>query len=209
MDRWVFEGVEYATHGEMCAARRRRYVEHLEAGMNFTQAARAVGVSKRTGKVWRNGRTRSNGRNEKPSVDRYRSTVDIPQKISSRYLSQDERISIADWRKAGMSVRGIARTLNRPASTASRELVRNTNPATGMYEPYRPQQMSADGPDDPSPRRSIRCPACSHTFAQDCGRIGVPSRSRGACAPISRIMMLCMCARRRSTRPSTSRPKAN
>ena len=91
----------------------------------------------------------------------------------------------------------------------SRELVRNTNPATGMYEPYRPQQMSADGPDDPSPRRSIRCPACSHTFAQDCGRIGVPSRSRGACAPISRIMMLCMCARRRSTRPSTSRPKAN
>ena len=53
MDRWVFEGVEYATRGEMCAARRRRYVEHLEAGMNFTQAARAVGVSKRTGKVWR------------------------------------------------------------------------------------------------------------------------------------------------------------
>ena len=80
MDRWVFEGVEYATRGEMCAARRRRYVEHLEAGMNFTQAARAVGVSKRTGKVWRNGRTRSNGRNEKPSVDWYRSTVDIPQK---------------------------------------------------------------------------------------------------------------------------------
>lgn len=106
MDRWVFEGVEYATRGEMCAARRRRYVEHLEAGMNFTQAARAVGVSKRTGKVWRNGRTRSNGRNEKPSVDWYRSTVDIPQKISSRYLSQDERISIADWRKAGMSGAG-------------------------------------------------------------------------------------------------------
>lgn len=88
MDRWVFEGVEYATRGEMCAARRRRYAELLEAGMNFTQAARAVGVSKRTGKVWRNGRTRSNGRNEKPSVDWYRSTVDIPQKISSRYLSQ-------------------------------------------------------------------------------------------------------------------------
>lgn len=31
MGRWAFEGVEYATHGEMCAARRRRYVEHLEA----------------------------------------------------------------------------------------------------------------------------------------------------------------------------------
>ncbi len=111
--RWTFNGVEYPTRKLMCAARRRRYVEHLEAGMNFTQAARAVGVSKRTGKAWRNGRTRSNGRNEKPPVDWYRSTVDIPQKISSRYLSQDERISIADWRKAGISVRGIARMLNR------------------------------------------------------------------------------------------------
>lgn len=40
MDRWVFEGVEYATRGEMCAARRRRYAELLETGMNFTQAAR-------------------------------------------------------------------------------------------------------------------------------------------------------------------------
>ena len=48
MGRWAFEGVGYATRGEMCAARRRRYAELLEAGMNFTQAARAVGVSKRT-----------------------------------------------------------------------------------------------------------------------------------------------------------------
>ncbi|MCI1219951.1 MAG: hypothetical protein LKF99_05395 [Bifidobacterium sp.] len=30
------------------------------------------------------------------------------------------------------------------ASTISREIARNTNPATGMYEPYRAQQMSAD-----------------------------------------------------------------
>ena len=181
-------------------------VRRASRGGHELHAGRAGGGRVQT---HRQGVAQRKDTNEKPSVDWYRSTVDIPQKISSRYLSQDERISIADWRKAGMSVRGIARTLNRPASTASRELVRNTNPATGMYEPYRPQQMSADGPDDPSPRRSIRCPACSHTFAQDCGRIGVPSRSRGACAPISRIMMLCMCARRRSTRPSTSRPKAN
>ncbi|KFI51286.1 IS1603, transposase, partial [Bifidobacterium biavatii DSM 23969] len=99
--RWVFEGVTYATRREMCAARRGRYVEYLNAGMNFTQAARAVGVSKRTGKAWRNGRTRATGRNEKPLVDWYRSTVDKPKKISTRYLSQDERMSIADWRHAG------------------------------------------------------------------------------------------------------------
>ncbi|WP_238548422.1 IS30 family transposase [Bifidobacterium biavatii] len=135
----------------MCAARRGRYVEYLNAGMNFTQAARAVGVSKRTGKAWRNGRTRATGRNEKPLVDWYRSTVDKPKKISTRYLSQDERMSIADWRHAGMGVREIARRLARPASTVSRELSRNTNPATGMYEPYRAQQMSADRLKRPKP----------------------------------------------------------
>ena len=46
----------------MCEARRAEYVRLLdEEGMNFTQAAHAVGVSKRTGKAWRNGRTRATG----------------------------------------------------------------------------------------------------------------------------------------------------
>ena len=40
----------------MCEARRAEYARLLdEEGMNFTQAAHAVGVSKRTGKAWRNG----------------------------------------------------------------------------------------------------------------------------------------------------------
>ncbi|WP_457921515.1 helix-turn-helix domain-containing protein, partial [Bifidobacterium longum] len=43
---------------EQTQARRAEYVRLLdEEGMNFTQAAHAVGVSKRTGKAWRNGRT--------------------------------------------------------------------------------------------------------------------------------------------------------
>ena len=46
-----------------------------EEGMNFTQAAHAVGVSKRTGRVWSNGRTRATGRNERASMDWYRSTM--------------------------------------------------------------------------------------------------------------------------------------
>ena len=61
---YEFEGVVYERLRDMQAVRRARYVEHLESGMNFTRAAHAVGVSKRTGKVWRNGRTRSTGRNE-------------------------------------------------------------------------------------------------------------------------------------------------
>ena len=68
---YEFEGVVYGRLRDMQAARRARYAELLKAGMNFTQAAHAVGVSKRTGKVWRNGRTRSTGRNEGPLVDWY------------------------------------------------------------------------------------------------------------------------------------------
>ena len=49
--RWTFNGVEYPTRKLMCAARREEYVRLLdEEGVNFTQAAHAVGVSKRTGK---------------------------------------------------------------------------------------------------------------------------------------------------------------
>ena len=80
--RWTFNGVEYPTRKLMCEARRAEYVRLLdEEGMNFTQAAHAVGVSKRTGKAWRNGRTRATGRNEKPLVDWYRSTMDKPKTV--------------------------------------------------------------------------------------------------------------------------------
>ena len=79
----------------MCEARRAEYVRLPdEEGMNFTQAAHAVGVSKRTGKAWRNGRTRATGRNEKPLVDRYRSTMDEPRTLHPRHLSQEERIQM-------------------------------------------------------------------------------------------------------------------
>lgn len=61
---YEYAGIAYERQGEMLAARRRHYVELVLAGMGYAEAARAVGVSKRTGKLWRNGRTRSTGRNE-------------------------------------------------------------------------------------------------------------------------------------------------
>lgn len=62
---YEFDGVVYGKLREMQEARRTRYFELVSSGMNFTQAAKAVGVSKRTGKVWRNGRGRSSGRDER------------------------------------------------------------------------------------------------------------------------------------------------
>ena len=47
------------------------------------------------------------------------------RKISSRYLSQEECIEIADLRHAGLGVRRIAGQMGRAPSTISRELRRN------------------------------------------------------------------------------------
>ena len=144
--RWTFNGVEYPTRKLMCEARRAEYVRLLdEEGMNFTQAAHAVGVSKRTGKAWRNGRTRATGRNEKPLVDWYRSTMDKPKTLHPRYLSQEERIQIADRLRLGDSIRAIARLLGRDPGTVSREVERNRNPESGGYEPL-PRPAEGRGP---------------------------------------------------------------
>lgn len=132
----------------MYQARRLEYVRLIvEEGLNYTQAARRVGVSKRTGKVWRNGRTRATGRNEHASVHVsarwYRQHMLPIEQINVRYLSQSERLSIADRLRLGDSIRTIARILNRSASTISREIRKNTNPVTHRYEPYKAHEISS------------------------------------------------------------------
>ena len=139
----------------MCAARREEYVRLPdEEGMDFTQAAHAVGVSKRTGKAWRNGRTRATGGNERASMDRCRSAMDKPKRIHARYLNQEERILIADRLRLSDSIRAIARLLGRDPGTVSREVERNRNPESGDCEPYRAQQKAADRLKRPKPRKA-------------------------------------------------------
>lgn len=140
---YEFDGVVYGKLREMQEARRTRYFELVSSGMNFIQAAKAVGVSKRTGKVWRNGRGRSSGCDERALVDWYRGDMDEPKKIDGYYLSQDERIAIADGVRAGESIRSIAARLGRSPSTVSREVRSNIGP-TGRYGPYRAQQLSTN-----------------------------------------------------------------
>jgi len=55
--------------------------------------------------------------------------------ISPRYLSQDERIQIADLHHRGLSIRAIALEIGRAASTVSRELRRNAR-TDGTYRPF-------------------------------------------------------------------------
>ena len=150
---YEFEGIGYRWKRDMLAARRRRYVELVLSGMNFTAAARAVGVSKRTGKVWRNGRTRATGRNEAPCREWTEARMPDPRPVDARYLSVDERIAIADGLICGMTMSRIAESLGRSRSTVCREVARNRDARTGRYAPYRAGEMAAERRRRPKPRK--------------------------------------------------------
>ena len=76
---YEFDGTKYGKLRDMQAARRVKHPGLVRGGTDFTRAAHAAGAYKRTGKVWRNGRTRSTGRNERPLSDRYRGGMDPPE----------------------------------------------------------------------------------------------------------------------------------
>ena len=153
----VFQGVVYPSRRDACRARHREYVRALADGLNFTQAARAVGVSKRMGKVWRNGRTRSSGRCERasiaPQAHWYRLYMKCqPHRVSQRFLSLQERILIFGWRVEGLSIREIAHRLGRSASTVGRELKRN-GITSRCYNPYIAHMRAGKCLKHPKPRR--------------------------------------------------------
>ncbi len=173
---------------DMQAVRRARYAEHLEAGMNFTQAAHAVGVSKRTGKVWRNGRTRASGRNERALVDWYAgrmkaNTGHVGAKDPAQHLNEDERIEIADPVQSGESVRPIARRLGRNPSTISRELRCNAHPHDGVYRPRRAHRIARSRRPRPKERKIQRGTAL-------CDYVAAGLRRHWSPEQISRRMLL-------------------
>jgi IS30 family transposase len=63
--------------------------------------------------------------------------------ISPRYLSEDDRVRIADLSRAGLGVRAVAGQLGRSPSTVSRELRRNCEPRSGQYRPFAAQRLAA------------------------------------------------------------------
>ncbi len=96
-------------------------------------AAREAGVSRTTGANWSRGYKvyrRGQVTGVVPALDRL-----AVRQISARFLSQDERIEIADLRHAGLSIRAIAGRLGRAPSTISRELGRNAA-SGGTYRPF-------------------------------------------------------------------------
>jgi transposase, IS30 family len=107
-------------------------VELRSRGWSIMAAAREAGVSRTAGHNWSRGyKTYRHGRvtGFVPALERL-----AVREISARFLSQDERIEIADLRLAGLTVRQIAGRLGRAPSTISRELRRNA--AASGYRPF-------------------------------------------------------------------------
>ncbi|MEU7864690.1 IS30 family transposase [Nonomuraea sp. NPDC049141] len=58
---------------------------------------------------------------------------------SGRFLTADDRITIADLMREGQSIRSIAAELGRSPSTISCEVRRNAHPVSGDYRPHAAQ----------------------------------------------------------------------
>jgi transposase, IS30 family len=120
--------------------KRERFARLIAQGVSNRRACQLVGIARKTGTRWRLGRTITlpdgRTRHYPAVVSRQR------REISSRYLSEDERVRIADLRRAGLGVRAIAGQLGRSPSTVSRELRRNCD-ASGQYRPFTAQRLAA------------------------------------------------------------------
>jgi len=122
--------------------KREWFARLIAQGASNSQACRIVGVNRKTGKRWRHGRTvitSSGKRRHYPPVISTRK-----REISSRYLSEDERVRIADLHREGNGVRAIAEKLGRSPATISRELRRNRDPSSGLYRPFTAQRMAVE-----------------------------------------------------------------
>jgi len=146
--------------GRMRLVRERAaYFLLVEQGVGVEEAARIVGVHPGTGRIWRRG----DPRRVRGPAGQAGSGPSGP--ISARFLSQDERLVIADLQRQGMSMRQIASRLGRDPSTISRELGRNVDPSGG-YHPWSAERMAARRRARPKPRKLDADPEL-HAAVQD------------------------------------------
>ena len=119
--------------GPPVSEKRDLYIQLMSKGASNSAACRVVGINRRTGTRWRRGRTILNRAGKART---YAPIIDQPVQGSDRFLSEAERVMIADGVLAGLTVRGIAEAINRNPSTVSRELRRNRDPVSRRYTPF-------------------------------------------------------------------------
>ncbi|MFE6496552.1 IS30 family transposase [Streptomyces sp. NPDC057748] len=131
------------------AREREEYFQLMEQGVSSREACRIVGINRRTGKRWRNG---TNATKNRPAQPAHRVRAERVCS-SSRYLTQEERLYIADRVREKASVRKIAAELERSPSTISREVRRNRHPGNGQYRPYAAQARAESRLPRPKPSK--------------------------------------------------------
>jgi transposase, IS30 family len=105
---------------KMPAEVKRRYFELIRQGLSGASAAEQVGVSLSCGSLW--------------FIDAGRVSF-VETAISPRYLSQDDRIEIADGLGRGEPIKQIAARIGKCYQTIYRELARNRK-VDGSYQPW-------------------------------------------------------------------------
>ncbi len=135
-------------------AERQAYLDLVAWGVSTSEACRLVGINRKTGHRWRYGRSSQTkaGQQGVPPAAR-------PVAVSARFLSQAERIVIADRLREGASQAAIAAELRRSPGTVSREIRRNRHPDSGDYRPYAAQQRADSRRPRPKIGKIAACPA--------------------------------------------------
>jgi IS30 family transposase len=151
--------------GGLPAGRMRLLLDHLAAGLNPLQAARAAGVSPSYAYVVHR---RMGGVYRPPGVT-----------YSDRYLSREERYELARLREGGLSARGAAARMGRSPSTISRELARNACPRTGAYQPERAHRLAWERQRRPKPSKLSGRPRLRQAVQQMLDRRYSPEQISG------------------------------
>jgi IS30 family transposase len=143
-------------------AKREEFTRLIAEGLSIAEAVRRVGIHYRTGRRWLRGRT---VRMPSGVARHYDPVIIVKAPVSARFLSEDERITIADLRRRGHTIRDIGTRLGRAPSTISRELRRNRAPEGG-YRPFRAHRMAQARRRRPGRGKILQDPVLAR-FVQD------------------------------------------
>ncbi|MBC9003967.1 IS30 family transposase [Micromonospora aurantiaca (nom. illeg.)] len=124
---------------KMPAVVKRRYFELIRTGLSGAAAAQRVGVSLSCGSLW--------------FIDAGRVSF-VERPISPRYLSQDDRIEIADGLARGEPIKAIAARIGKSYQSVYREIARNRKP-DGRYQPWYAHNQAYLRRQRPKPRRFV------------------------------------------------------
>jgi transposase, IS30 family len=127
------------------AGRVRLVLDYLAAGVCPNRAGPLAGVSVSYARLLHH---RMGGVYRPPGVT-----------YCARYLDREERYELARLRECGLSVRAVAARLGRSPSTVCRELARNADPRTGVYQPERAHRLAWERQRRPKPSRLAASPA--------------------------------------------------